>query len=295
MLFARCKSVFVNGVFVCLFIIGMFYYWFVLADRYVIFLYNHLGASPFDERTISRYWMSGLVVSGAIFVFYTIVNWFVARLAGIYYRDYNPPSWWQVWFFCVVPVSAGILYITMTFNNPTMPFSIAIICTITTLLGLALALFTSSLAVQKPPEFGWFIIIAVGLVPIFLLLRTIELPFIGLATTSVAYSVAVGGTLMGIIWSTTMVWLQTRLYPIKHNGIAIKLYVIGLCLSYLLLPLFHYMFLTPPKVHYISTSANFFALNKNIQLLSLLFALLMVLWLERLQISWQKCVAGKRR
>lgn len=288
MIITKYKSVFVSGISICLFIVVIFYHWFALADRYAIFLYNHLGATPFDERTISRYWMSGFVASGAIFIFYVVINWFFDQFAEIVHRDYRPPIWWQVWLFCVVPISVSVLYITMTFNNPVLPLSIALVCTITTLIGLALALFASSLAVQKPLEFSWLLAIAVGLIPTFLLLRVIELPHVGLTTTPTAYSVAVGGTLFGLIWSIVMIRLQTRFYPIKHNGVAVKLYVIGLCLSYLLLPLFHYLFLTPPAFRYISTSANFFALNKNIQLLGLVAGMFMVILLEKLQRSWQK-------
>ncbi len=287
MLFSKYKSVLVPGVSICLFIIGLFYYWFALADRYVIFLYNHLGATPFDERTISRYWMSGFVASGAIFIFYPVVNWYCSRFVRIFHYDYNPPVWWHLWFFCVVPISAAVLYITMSFNNPKLPFSIAIICTLTTLFGLALALFTSSLAIQRPLDFGWLFAIAMGLIPIFLLLRVIELPHTGLTTAPIAYSVAIGGTLAGIIWSITIIGLQTRFYPIKYKGLVIKLYAIGLCLSYLLLPLFHYIFLTPPKIHYITASANFFAINRSIQLFSLIVGMLVAFFLERLQKSWQ--------
>lgn len=289
MIFAnKYKSVFVSGILICLFIIGLFYYWFALADRYIIFLYNHLKATPFDARTISRYWMSGFVASGATFIFYIVANWFLGRFAGIFYHNYSPPAWWQVWIFCIVPIGVGVLYITMTFNNPTLPLSIALVCAITTLLGLALALFTSSLATQKPIEFGWLTLIAMGLVPIFLLLRAIELPHIGLATIPVAYSIAAGGTLTGIIWSIALVRLQTRFYPIKHKGLAVKVYAIGLCLSFLLLPLFHYLLLTPPKFRYISVSANFFAVGIHIQILSLVVGVLVVIGLEQLQKKWQK-------
>jgi len=45
-------------------VLALFYYWFVVANRYVIFLYMHLDATPFDERTRSRYWMAGLVATG---------------------------------------------------------------------------------------------------------------------------------------------------------------------------------------------------------------------------------------
>ena len=130
--------------------------------------------------------------------------------------------------------------------------------------------------------------IAAGLIPVFLLLRAIELPHTGLTTAQTAYSMAIGGTLIGIMWSITMIWLQTRLYAIWYNSVALKLYAIGLCLSFLLLPLFHYIFLTPKEFHYISVSANFFALNRSVQLMTLCIGAVVVIGLERLQRSWQK-------
>ncbi|MCP4422626.1 MAG: hypothetical protein GY805_38945, partial [Chloroflexi bacterium] len=53
-------------------ILILFYYWFAIADRYIIFLYNHdMGpvvpdTSPFSRVTASRYWMAALVASGGV-------------------------------------------------------------------------------------------------------------------------------------------------------------------------------------------------------------------------------------
>ncbi len=99
---------------ICLFVLGIFYYWYAVADRYAIFLYNHMGATPFDSFTRGRYWMTGLVAAGAVLVLYTAVNWFVARIHGVWYRGYSPPAWWQVWLLCAVPLGAGIPAITMS-------------------------------------------------------------------------------------------------------------------------------------------------------------------------------------
>lgn len=60
------KAALLHAVPICLFILGLFYHWFAVADRYAVFLYEHLGATPFDDVTSSRYWMSGLVASGAV-------------------------------------------------------------------------------------------------------------------------------------------------------------------------------------------------------------------------------------
>ena len=48
---------------ISMFILGLFCYWFAIAERYVTFLYGHLGATPFDDVTNSRYWMAVMVVA----------------------------------------------------------------------------------------------------------------------------------------------------------------------------------------------------------------------------------------
>ena len=71
-----------HAVPISLFVLGLFYYWFAVADRYAVFLYEHLGATPFDAATSSRYWMAGLVAAGAVMVIYVAVNWSIGRLSA---------------------------------------------------------------------------------------------------------------------------------------------------------------------------------------------------------------------
>jgi hypothetical protein len=63
----------------------LFYTWFAVRDRYFIFLYFHdMGAgfdtTPFGRVTASRYWMSGLVAAGAVWVAVALVAVGVTRL-----------------------------------------------------------------------------------------------------------------------------------------------------------------------------------------------------------------------
>jgi hypothetical protein len=72
---------------ITLFILGLFYYWFGVADRYAIFLYGHTAAGiqttqPFDAVTSNRYWMAGLVAAGTALALYTVVNWLGGRIAA---------------------------------------------------------------------------------------------------------------------------------------------------------------------------------------------------------------------
>lgn len=67
-------------------VLSLFYTWFAIADRYFVFLYYHdMGprypdTSPFSAITSSRYWMTGLVASGIVMVFYVLVNGLLGRL-----------------------------------------------------------------------------------------------------------------------------------------------------------------------------------------------------------------------
>lgn len=67
---------------------GLFYYWFALVDRFIIFLYGHLGATAFNSITNGRYWMAGLVAGGIVMVLYTATN----AVIGMMKAEYAPPT-----------------------------------------------------------------------------------------------------------------------------------------------------------------------------------------------------------
>jgi hypothetical protein len=268
-----------HAIVVSLFTAGLFYYWFALENRYVVFLYGHWDATPFDPPTRSRYWMSGLVASGAVLVLYAVANWFLGRVAGVRYRIYTPPAWWQVWSLCALPLTSAILAITMTCNQPLLPLATAAVCVATTLSGLALALAAGALAAGRTRHLAWLTLAGAGLVPALLLLRVVELPGEGLASRPTAYSVALGSTLAGAIGLKAITWLYRRRLGVYLK--ASQVLVAGLCLSYLLMPLTHYLLLTPPKFHYISTSANFFASSWVVQLASFSVAVVLALGMTK--------------
>ena len=135
----------------------------------------------------------------------------------------------------------------------------------TTLIGLALALIPGSLAAQRPLDLGWLVFDGVGLMPSLLLLRALELPSRGLVSVPVAYLAALGGTLAGAVWLGIVTGL--RVWRCKPPSGAGALFVAGLCLSYLVMPLVHHLLFTPPGYRYISTSSNFFAFDGKVQLM----------------------------
>lgn len=258
---------------IALCVLGLFYYWFGVADRYAIFLYGHRApgialTQPFDAITRSRYWMAGYVAAGAVMVLYTGVHWLLGQWAGWQRRVYTVSPVWQVWLWCCVPLSIGILGITMTVNAPTLPLALALQCVVATLVGLFFALLPAAWAVNRPLDLVWLGGDGLGLSPFLLFLRAIELPGQGVITMPMALlliTVGIGGSL---VWLGIMTFLRRwrrRSVPPAHAVMSS-----GICINYLLLPLVHYLFATPPAYRYLSNSANFFATAPALQLLILL-------------------------
>jgi len=226
--------------------------------------------------------MCSLVASGLILLLHTAVEWALGRWAASQRRAYAPPAWWQVWALCLLPLAIGIPLITMTLNTPTLPPALATLCVAATLVGLALALWPGAWAAQRPGNLLWLAGDGVGLMPTLLLLRTVELPGRGLSiTVPLAVLAAVGGTLLGIGWLVVMTGLRMwrrQSWPQAHEVL-----VAGLGLSYLLLPVVHYLLATPPAYHYISTASNFFAFHSGLQVLVFVVAAGLAVGVTRLR------------
>jgi hypothetical protein len=274
-------SAYLHALLITGFVLALFYYWFAVADRYHIFLYNHLGATPFDERTRSRYWMAGLVAAGAVMVLDSLANWLLGRLAGIFYRRYEPPGWPWLWLGAALPVAGGILFITMRYNQPTLPLPLAGACVLATLCGLGVALAAGGLAAQQLGELIWCGAFGVGFMPVLLLLRAVELPQRGLVPAQWAYLFAGGGLAASVVMLAGLAILRRRrkLPPIP----ALVLLAAGVGVAYLLLPLAHYLFFVPAAYRYISTASNFFAFDRNVQLVVFVIAGLLAWVTTRLQ------------
>jgi hypothetical protein len=245
--------------------LGLFYYWFAIANRYVVFLYEHLGAGPFQEPNYSRHWMAGLVASGALLCVYALVGWCCVSLAAAFHKTYLLPSWQHVWLLSAPPVAIGIWAITTRCNFPTLPWPLSARCIIATWIGMALALWLADLIVQQTSEALWVILHGAGIVPILLLLRAVELPFHGLASPASAYLLGIAGLIVGVLWIAEAAHLRLAWQKPPLNPLSI--FCAGLGLSYVVLPFVHYLFLTPPNIRYISTAGNFFANSPVVQLL----------------------------
>jgi hypothetical protein len=253
---------------------GLFYYWFALADRYVIFLYNHdmypsqADTSPFSRITSSRYWMSGLVVSGVVLVLYTSINLVLGRLVA----GYRPPSWWQVWSLSAVPLAIFIPILTMNANQPVLPLANALIVTLVTLVGLALALSPGRIAAQSPAGLFTLALDGFGLTPILYILsqipRLIELSARGLVGFLVV-------AILGVAAGFFLLLLSTIIYKWRQLAIpgSSRVFIAGLCVAYPLMALVHHLYVgLTDGYFYISDSDNFFARNLWPNLLALIVA-----------------------
>jgi hypothetical protein len=265
-------------------VLGLFYYWFGVADRYAIFLYGHATdnmppAQPFDGVTSSRYWMAGLVAAGIVMVLYVTECVLVGRVAVARGHRYHAPSWWRVWALCLVPLAIGIPAITLTVNTPTLTHGLAAKATLAALGGLALALLPGEWAVRRPVDLAWLVADAAGLVPALIVIRVVELPGRGVwVSAPVAWSCAIGGCLAGLAWMALLSVLRRRAR--RPRPAARTLLVAGLGLSYLLLPLAHHIS-TPAAYRYITTASNFFAWSLSVQIVALGVAAAQAAWITR--------------
>ncbi|NLF00744.1 MAG: hypothetical protein GX601_07175 [Anaerolineales bacterium] len=254
-------------------VLALYGYWFGIADRYRVFLYEHNGATPFDSVTGSRYWMAGLVAAGVVLTLYTGVNWLAGRAASLRGRRYALPGWRRVWLLAAFPLGVGIPAITMGVNQPVLPWRWALASTVAALVGLALALMPGAWASRRPRALAWLTVQSLGLVPALFTPLVLEAPARGLGmriSTLAAAAIAISALAAGMAWLAATAGLAARRkWPLAR---ASNLFAGGLCMVYLVLPLAHHLAATPLGYRYITTATNFFALSPALQLAGLAIA-----------------------
>ena len=264
-------------------LIGLYYYWFAIADRYTIFLYYHemgplvADTSPFSRVTASRYWMTGLVAAGLLMVLYVGANLALGRLKAIY----RAPDWWRVWLLTAVPLAVGLILITTTQNQPSLTLNLALDTTAVALLGLALAYIPGRTAAEDPLELLLLTVDGMGLM--FLMLTLISAGRIrgwlerGSTLFVIMFLLALAISLIILALNTVIrVW---RRRPGRWQSV----FIAGLCVSYLLMPLIHYLGFTD-GYFYITDTDNFFARNLLLQTAAWLAALLLAYGSTRLRL-----------
>ncbi|MFN3763755.1 MAG: hypothetical protein ACK4WK_11230, partial [Anaerolineae bacterium] len=171
------------------------------------------------------------------------------------------------------PLTIALPWLMTTLNRPTMPLPIALTTTAIALGSLPLALIPGRLAAEDLGELVWRTLAGLGLAPSLLLLRAVELT--DKMPAEKAVSLAIGSTLAGAGWSLTVAWLHSRRR--EHCWRVVDLFIVTLCLAYLIGPLAHYLLFTPPGYRYITVAGNFFAQRLPIQILCL-FTLAVLGW-----------------
>ncbi|HOG45225.1 MAG TPA: hypothetical protein PLJ35_02165 [Anaerolineae bacterium] len=251
----------------------LFYTWFAVRNRYLIFLYFHdmgpgFDTTPFGWVTAGRYWMSGLVAGGAVLVPYIAANLALGRL-----RAYRAPVWWRLWLLCAIPLLVVIPAIVMTANDPVLPPANAAQVTGAALLGLALAVMLGRFAAERPLGLALLLIDGLALACLLTSLIRIESLSRWLAQGSAGFIygllfvAAAGVVLLAVTTALYGLWRRIR---VPH---AAALFVAGLDVAYLLLPLCHYLFwcsddgtwTDPGYFHYISDAGNYFARSPALQ------------------------------
>lgn len=259
--------------------LALFYYWFAVADRYIIFLYYHnMGplapdTSPFSAETSGRYWMAGLVASGAVLVLYTAANWLLARLV----RSYCAPDWWRVWALVAPLLAVGILAIAMTTNQPTLPFSNAAQVAAATLAGLALALLPGCVAVERPRDLFWLALEGAALMLILTFGAKLDELGRWLARGRAIYVIMIG---LGLVGGAAGLSAAVRLHWRRRKAAPgfVEVLCAGAIVSYLVLPLLHHLEISLLEGYgYITSASNFFASSVGWQL---------VAWLVGAGVAW---------
>lgn len=264
----KWASALVHSLPVAAGVLALLYYWFAVADRYVVFLYYHdMGplypdTSPFSAVTSGRYWMAGLVVGGSVMLLYIGANWLFGRLL----RTYDPPFWWQVWAVSCPPLLAGVPLITMTVNVPTLPFGRALQVTSATLIGVGLALIPGRMAARHPGRLVLLFLEGGAMAAILLGVSFLErVPWPLDSGIPWPLSVIVVGMLgaVGLLLATTGLRIRRRMAVPS----AWTLFAAGLWVAYLLLPLAHYL-VGSDGYFYISDKDNFFARSWILQMVA---------------------------
>lgn len=245
----------------CSLILGLFYYWFALADRDLVFLYNHdMGplvpdTSAFSFVTSSRYWMSALVANGFVFGLYSLFVFARNR----WNSDFRPPPLTRILLCCTPVLVAGTLLITMQLNQPVLPFKHALRVVLVVLLGLALALFGAQLARKK-----LMALVVLGIDGLALSMLNLTSTWLERISTLPAWRLEIVFKLYlfcGLLFLISTLIILWRKIRIKWS----ELFLFSLAISYLFGTAFHYVLGTDGHF-YISNSDNFFTRSILLQL-----------------------------
>lgn len=252
--------------------LGIYFYLFGCADRKIVFLYEHLGLTPFDRMTRGRYWMTGLVLSGFMTILYLIT-----RLILRFTIKPEKISWEKIVKFSLIPLIIGVVLIIMTLGEPKLTFLIAISSVLALIIGISIGFSVIDDLIKDYRPTIIYLIFGLGLVPFLLLFRALELPEKGILAMNTSILVIVISIVGGFFW----LLISYRIF--KHNRPRLTNVIKGtLAIGYIGLPLLHYLIATPKGIPYITASENFFAENMILRITNWILLILIVFSVDKL-------------
>ncbi len=273
------------------FLLALYYHWFAVRDRHLIFLYFHdMGAERFDTTpfgwvTVGRYWMTGFVAGGAVMVLYGTAN----LIAGRVRKSYHAPEWWRLWLLCAIPLVIGVPAIVMTVNDPVLPLRNAAQVTVALLIALALAVWFGELAARQPSTYLLLLVDGVALTGLYFVTSGIDDLLEGRTGRAAPYLiVALFGLVLLAIGSAITSW--RRQLRIPSTSVLFMGYA---SVQYLLVPLIHHLFFSYDEGTYIPSADNYFIFVHSVpgQLLMWGIMLALALGVTRLRV-WLRKLRG---
>jgi len=265
------RSAIVAGALIAMTTSALYILWFVLLDRRFIFLYEHLGATPFDASTASRYWMTGLVAGGIVLLFYGAAN----LLLRWRRKEYCAPDWWRVWLWALLPSLPVLLLTVMFWGAPPLPLVLALVVALVFAAALGLAIYAATLLAMEPAAALRAWLDGLAFAPLLILLP-LSVEFSLRRSAPAALAIPVFLAFAGVVWMMITGWVYRR-FQVPYPP-ASQVVLAGLVSAWLLLPVLHYAISRPGHIRYISDAGNFFAGGFWLQMAALL-ASVGIVWL----------------
>jgi len=270
MKYNKCEIIF--AILFTIITLGLYFYLFGYADRKVVFLYEHLGLTPFDKLTVGRYWMAGFVISGFLTILYLIT----CLIIMVFIKS-EKISLKKIVPIGLFPTIIGVVIIVLTVGEPKLTFPIAISTAFSFTIGIAIGFsFIDDLIIDFLSTFI-YMVFSIGLVPILILFRVIELPEKGILSVNIAILIIVISILGGFGW----LLIFYRLFKLNRPKF-INVIKGTLLIGYLGIPLLHYLFATPKGIPYITSAENFFAENMILRLSNWILLILILIFADKL-------------
>lgn len=255
------------SLIISIFLIALYYFWYIIADRNILFLYWHMGYGPFGAFTIGRYLMSGLVASGFVFWGYLLLFYTIKKL----YKTNKLPQWQTVWEYIIVISAIPLFIIIHIMGNPPLPLLLSLGVLVFLYAGIGIVLWSSHKIHANFKKSIWTMLQSITILPLFVLPLYITYYLKKNPENIAGLIIPVVYFFIGSLLFSLIINVLLRRFK-KTSGTAQDIFFFAMLFFYILLPLFHYIFLGPTLFSYITDSGNFFAHNLFIQAIGLLSA-----------------------